>query len=120
MEEKDLAYFKDLLTRWLDELLDQGDNTFVGLRASDEHFSDPLDQAVLDSDRIVTLRIRDRERMLINKIRSSLEDIKNGEYGICEDCGEEISIARLKIRPVARRCVRCKTKQEELEKAVGL
>ena len=57
--------------------------------------------------------------MLINKIRKSLEDIENGEYGICEDCGKEIAIKRLKARPIARRCIECKTKQEALEKITG-
>ncbi len=119
MEEKDLLYFKDVLTRWLDELLTQADNTVVRLVTSDDHLTDPLDQAVFESDRMVTFRIRDRESLLINKIQNSLEDIENGDYGICEDCGEEISIERLKIRPVARRCVRCKTKEEQTEKITG-
>ena len=57
--------------------------------------------------------------MLINKIRKSLEDIDNGEYGICEDCGKEISIKRLKARPIAKRCIECKTKQEALDKMMG-
>jgi RNA polymerase-binding transcription factor DksA len=30
--------------------------------------------------------------MLIKKIRNSLEDIEDGEYGICEDCGREIAL----------------------------
>ena len=58
-----------------------------------------MDRATVESDRIWTLRIRDRESMLIKKIRQSLENIENGEYGICEDCGEDISIERLKARP---------------------
>ncbi len=119
MKKKDLAYFKNLLTHWLEELLTQGNHTIIDLRKSDDHFSDFLDQSVFDSDQIFTLRIRDRERMLINKIKSSLEDIETGEYGICADCGEEIPIERLKIRPVAKRCIRCKTKQENFEKTVG-
>jgi len=120
MEEKQLKFFKDLLTRWLDELLGQADNTMMGLRSTDDHLADPLDRAVFDTDRSLMLRIRDRERVLINKIKKSLEDIENGEYGICEECGQEISIERLKARPVARRCFQCKTKQEKIEKMMGV
>ena len=65
------------------------------------------------------LRIRDRESMLIKKIRKSLEDIENGDYGICEDCGKDISTERLKARPVTSFCIRCKTKRETLEKLTG-
>jgi len=120
MEEKDLDFFRDLLTRWLDELLGHADDTVETLLETDNYSPDPLDRASFESNRSTALRIRDRESMLIHKIRNSLEDIQYGEYGICEDCGEEISIERLKARPVARRCISCKTKQENMEKIMGL
>jgi DnaK suppressor protein len=116
MEQKDLDDFKKLLTQWLDELLGRAGNTVLGLIGSEDHLSDPLDRAVLDNERSYTLRIRGRESVLIKKIRVSLEDIDDGVYGICDDCGREISIARLKARPVARRCIRCKTRQEQKER----
>ena len=120
MEQKDLDYFKNLLTRWLDELLDRLSNTVVGLLDTEDHLSDPLDRAVLDTERSYTLRIRGRESVLIKKIRASLEDIEDGVYGICDDCGRYISIARLKARPVARRCIKCKTKEEQQERVTGI
>ena len=116
MKQKDLDYFKDLLTRWLDELLNQADYTVMGLKDTDGGLSDPLDRAVFDSERSYTLRMRDRESVLIKKIRRSLEDIEDEVYGICEECGQDIAIERLKARPVARRCIKCKTRQEEIEK----
>ena len=119
MEEKDSQFFKNLLTTWLKELLDHAENTVGGLVKSEESPADPLDRASLESNRSTTLRIRDRESMLIKKIRKSLEDIENGEYGICEDCGEVISIDRLKARPVTSFCIGCKTKRETLEKLTG-
>jgi DnaK suppressor protein len=119
MEEKDLAYFKGLLIKWLNELLHHADYTVEGLLNVETNSADYLDWASIESDRSTNLRIRDRESMLINKIRKSLEDIDNGEYGICEDCGKEISIKRLKARPIAKRCIECKTKQEALEKMMG-
>ena len=85
-----LEFFKNFLIRWLEELLANADETVDGLLDSQVNPADPLDRASVESDRIWTLRIRDRESMLIKKIRQSLEDIENGEYGICEDCGEDI------------------------------
>jgi len=120
MEHKDLDYFKELLTRWLDDLLSQAGNTVIGLRDAEDNLADPLDRAVSDINRSYLLRMRDRESVLIKKIRKSLEDIEDGLYGICEDCGHDISIARLNARPVARRCIKCKTKQEEIEKLIGV
>ena len=120
MEENNLDFFKDLLTRWLDELLKHADDTVEGMLETESYLPDPLDKASYESNRGTALRIRDRESMLIHKIRNSLEDIENGEYGICEECGRDIAIKRLKARPVARRCIRCKTNQENLEKIMGL
>jgi DnaK suppressor protein len=119
MEEKDLQFFKKLLTKWLAELLDHADDTIEGLLKSGETLADPLDRASFESNSRTMLRIRDRESMLIKKIRKSLEDIETGDYGICEDCGEDISTERLKARPVTSFCIRCKTKRETLEKLTG-
>ena len=119
MEEKDLEFFRHLLTQRLEELLIHADDTVEELLDSQENLPDPLDRASVESDRIRTLRLRDRESMLIKKIRQSLEDIETGEYGNCEDCGEDISIERLKARPVTSFCIRCKTKRESIEKLTG-
>ena len=119
MEQKDLDDFKKLLTQWLDELLGKAGNTVLGLIGFEDHLSDPLDRAVLDAERSYTFRIRGRESVLIKKIHASLKDIEDGVYGICDDCGREISIERLKARPVARRCIRCKTRQEKKERLLG-
>ena len=120
MEETDLGYFKVLLTTWLEELRHSANNTVEGLLNVEMLSADYLDWASFESDRSTALLILDRESMLINKITKSLDDIDNGEYGICEDCGMEIAIARLKARPIARRCIKCKTKQEALEKVMGI
>jgi DnaK suppressor protein len=119
MEEKDLVFFKDLLTQWLEELLVHAGDTVESLLASQPNLADPLDRASFESERITELRIRDRESMLIKKILASLKDIENGDYGICEDCGEDIAIGRLKARPVTSYCISCKTKRENVEKLTG-
>lgn len=119
MEQKDLDFFEHLLTQWLEELINHAENTETGLRETDDSLPDPLDRAVVESDRNFALRIRDRESMLIKKIKNSLEDIEEGVYGICEACGDEISIQRLKARPVTRHCIQCKTKIETRERLTG-
>ena len=119
MEQKELDNFRNLLTQWLAELLGKAGNTVVGLIDSGDHLSDPLDRAALDSERSYVLRMRDRESVLIKKIQASLQDIEDGVYGICDDCGSDISIERLNARPVARRCIECKTKQEQKERLRG-
>ena len=120
MKKKDTEFFKDLLTSRLQELLSQADDTVSGMTAPKENIPDPTDRATLESGRNFMLRIRDRESKLIKKIKKALERIDNGTFGICEKCGEDISIKRLKARPVTTQCIDCKTKEEAFEKALGL
>jgi len=120
MKKKDKEYFKKYLNDRLEELLSQADNTVSGMTESKENFPDPTDRAALEADRNFMLRIRDREAKLIKKIKEALERIENDTYGICESCGEDISIERLKARPVTTQCIECKSKEEALEKALGL
>jgi len=83
-------------------------------------FSDVGDQASAESDRNFFIRLREREQKLIKKIDLALEQIKQGTFGICESCGGEIGLKRLKARPVATLCIECKTKAEKEEKARNL
>ncbi len=113
-------YFTELLTQRLDELLDEANRTVNGMTDLSEKFPDPTDRATAESERNFILRIRDRERKLIGKIKEALERIENGTYGICEECEEWIAEGRLKARPVTTLCIECKTSQEVGEKVRGV
>lgn len=88
MEQKDIEYFRELLTNMLEEAQQKGDTTLEDLTDSNEMFADPADRASAESDRAFTLRIRDRERRLIRKIQAAIQRIEDGSYGVCEECGE--------------------------------
>jgi DnaK suppressor protein len=119
MDKKTQAEFKELLLKRLDELYDEAERTVAGMTDSEETFPDPNDRASLESDRNFMLRIRDRERKLISKIREALQRIEDGDFGQCESCGDDISIERLKARPVTTLCIECKRKEEAGERARG-
>jgi len=120
MKKKDIEYFKALLEERLEQLLSQAGDTLSGMTDQKENFPDPTDRASLETDRNFMLRIRDREHKLIKKIKKALNRIENGTFGVCDGCGEQISIKRLKARPVTTQCIECKTKEEAQEKALGL
>ena len=120
LSKKNQKYFKNLLSERLDGLLDEATKTVSGMTGHGETFPDPTDRATLESERNFTLRIRDRERRLISKIKDALKRLELGAFGICEECGEDISDKRLKARPVTTRCINCKTNQENEEKLKGL
>ncbi len=96
-------------------LLKEAEETLNTL-PSDLNFPDMGDQATAETDRNFTLRLRDRERMLLKKIEETIERIDSSDYGICEECGNEIGTKRLEARPVATYCIECKTRQEEEER----
>ena len=117
MKDKDISFFKRLLTEQLETLLGQADIAVRYLIVKDNEISpDPVDRASFESERGTMLRIRDRESKLIRKIQRSLENLENGRFGICEMCEKEIAIKRLKARPVTTHCIECKTKMEALER----
>lgn len=120
MDKKDLDYFKEYLAERLTELLSQAEDTVSDMTGPSDSFPDPTDRASLEADRNFMLRIRDREHKLIKKIKKALDRIENGTFGICETCGEDISVNRLKARPVTTQCIDCKTKEEAMEKALGI
>ncbi|MFW6098871.1 MAG: RNA polymerase-binding protein DksA [Thermodesulfobacteriota bacterium] len=120
LSEKDQEYFKELLNERLAALLDEATKTMETMTDHGETFPDPTDRATLESERNFTLRIRDRERKLIGKIKEALSRIDQGTFGICEACGGDISQKRLKARPVTTLCINCKKKQESEEKLKGL
>ena len=77
---------------------------------------DSGDQALVDLERemgISLQEMRNRERQLMDDALDSLEE---GTYGVCADCGEEISEKRLHALPFARLCVECQSKRELMEK----
>jgi DnaK suppressor protein len=78
-----------------------------------EPSGDIYDQASSERDRELDLLLGDREREKLRNIEEALLKIEEGEYGICEECEEEIPVGRLKIVPFARYCVRCKADIEK-------
>ncbi len=116
MEGSKLEHFRGMLLEEMRMLLDDAGKTVSEMTAETTSFPDPNDRATQESDRSFELRIRDRERKLINKIREALERIDEGTFGICEMCDEEIGEARLKARPVTTLCIDCKMEQERKEK----
>ena len=116
MNAKNLQRFQKQLNDWLDDLLQQSGRRVSEMTHRSTRRPDPMDQAVEENTRNLSLRFSNRHNLLIRKIRQSLRDIEEGTYGICESCGEPIGSARLEARPVARQCIDCKTAMEKTER----
>lgn len=74
---------------------------------------DIADRAAMESERNFALLMRERDRQALAGIRDALARIEAGEYGICEECGEDIAVARLAAQPMATLCVHCQSLRED-------
>ncbi|MFA4915623.1 MAG: RNA polymerase-binding protein DksA [Syntrophales bacterium] len=119
MKPEKLKFFRYLLISKINEFLGEAEKTVSEMTDGKDNFPDPADRASLESDRNFELRIRDRERKLILKMREAIKRIDDGIFGVCEICGGSISEKRLKARPVTTQCIDCKTNQEKIEKQKG-
>ena len=109
-------HFTNILSNWRNDLRQAVQTTFEHLKDKGEKPADDLDRASQEEEFAFELRTRDRERKLINKISSSMDLIKQNDYGYCESCGVNIGIKRLEARPTATHCTDCKTLNEIKEK----
>ncbi|HJN01898.1 MAG: TraR/DksA C4-type zinc finger protein [Nitrospinota bacterium] len=74
---------------------------------------DLQDMAATSLEREMTFAMGSREREEFRMINSALKKITLKTYGICEGCGENINIKRIKILPFAQYCMECKSSMEQ-------
>ena len=113
MNDKQLAFFKQLLLQEKKHILEHLDEAKHDLSSVDKEF-DELDQALEEQENTLRLRLAERESNLLTKINTSLERIDKGTYGFCAITGKPIGIKRLLARPTASLCTEEKMRQEQI------
>ena len=73
----------------------------------------------VETETTIELRTRDRYRKLIDKIEHTISRIDAGDYGYCEETGEEIGLKRLEARPIATLCLDAQERWEIRQKQMG-
>ena len=116
MRKRDLNRFEKALNEMRKQVVDNARKAVSGdVHLDPDDFPDEIDTASSESGLSFIGRLRERERVLLQKIDEALERIQDGAYGVCIACGEEIGLKRLQARPVATLCIDCKSQQEKLE-----
>ena len=84
-----------------------------------QDINDDLDYADFVSDSFTEGMIANHQLDELKQIEEALKKIKEGTYGICDMCGINIPIGRLKAKPFAKFCTECRTvfEQENLKRA---
>ena len=101
----DLTSIKSDFQLKREELLNRLKPTLEGV--SQEDLADDVDHASCEYAIGMQHELRNRDINLLKRLEIALQKIETEEYGICEDCGEEIAEARLRIVPDAQFCVMC-------------
>lgn len=116
MSPMQLLYFRTKLRNWRDELITESQETLDHLRTEIRDVGDEAERASRESDNILELRTRDRYRRLLKKIDEAIKRIEDGNYGFCEETGEDIGLARLEARPIATLTVDAQERRELFQK----
>jgi RNA polymerase-binding protein DksA len=80
-------------------------------------FKDPYGSASMTHDDEVAATMVERRARQLQEVNRAIEDFDAGRYGVCRDCGEAISAARLRVLPFAIRCVACQVNLESSRRA---
>lgn len=118
MSERQLAFFRARLKSEEQALLDAARETTYHLQEN-EATPDWTDRASSEEEHTLELRVRDRERKLLNKIRDALQRIDHRSYGWCEETGEPIGIPRLLARPTATLSLEAQERREVRKQLFG-
>ncbi len=113
MSDEQLEHFREILSAWKNELMNEVDRTVHHMQDESANFPDPNDRATQESEFGLELRTRDRERKLLRKIESALARTDDGSYGFCDETGEEIGLKRLEARPVATLSLEAQERREQ-------
>jgi len=109
----DVEIFRDALLRKRGELL--GGTAAKPLQWTMENNSgrqgDMADQASGNNEVHIQLKLKQTDAKILQAIEEALRRIEQGTYGVCRDCGERVSDARLTAIPWTRSCITCKAKQ---------
>jgi len=84
-----------------------------GMDANSEYGGDEVDRASASQNQEMTRLLSSQERALLELIDSALARIRNGLFGECEHCGQEIGCKRLVAIPWTPYCITCQELLEE-------
>ena len=108
MNKQQVDRFKKLLQEKREELVrDVEETRSRSAEDTEEEDKDYIDYAVSSYTKEFLLTLSDLERKQLDAVDRALDAVKEGTYGTCNECGEDIEEKRLKALPWATFCLRC-------------
>jgi DnaK suppressor protein len=102
--------YRTLLDEARDELENTGNQHRIDLLNNEP--GDSGDESMANALADFNVAQLDRHIEAMRDIEAALQRAKNGNYGVCIDCGDDVAFARLQAYPTAKRCIVCQEKRE--------
>lgn len=114
MDKKKTENYRKLLLEKQDELLRMVSKSDQdGREADEEGTQDVADKAANAYTKEFLFHQSNDNRQILALVKEALDRIKNGSYGVCVECREDVQPKRLEAVPWARHCIECQAKQDE-------
>jgi DnaK suppressor protein len=113
-----IEFLRRLLETARKDILNNGKTLRVDFNLDKDEMLDEVDLAMAGVEQGMKMRLGNRESLYFKKIEEALLRMKEGTYGCCTDCGNQISAKRLEARPTAELCIECK-EQSELKESLN-
>jgi DnaK suppressor protein len=107
------VYKKRLLAKQAELLRLVSKSEQDGREADEEATQDIADKAANSYTKEFLFHQSDENRRALQLVNEALERLKNGGYGACVACQEEVQQKRLEAVPWARHCIECQDKQDQ-------
>ncbi len=113
MDRKRLDFYKKKLEVKREELMRMMAQNEQEAMAADDATQDIADKAANSYTKEFLFSQSNNERFILNLVDEALKRVKNGGFGLCVQCSEEIQQKRIDAVPWARHCIACQEKQEQ-------
>jgi len=114
IDKKVLSRLRKILLKEREEIVGEVKQTYASSQeVGQDGIQDIGDEAANIYNKQILLSLNENERIRLQEVDDALDRMASGTYGICEECGEPISLKRLEVQPVAKYCVACLSKMEK-------
>lgn len=115
MNREIILKFKSMFEIQKNQILFAHSTSATDFEISKDDLLDDTDLCSTEMEQSMRMRLRNRETLYLKKIDEALARIKDGNFGECDSCSEDIELRRLEARPTATLCVSCKEEDERRE-----
>ena len=118
MKKNKLKHFQTLLENICTEIVGDVEKAHHNKKSNEvEQMADISDDAARSYGKKLQGDLEEREWVKLKQVEAALKKVEDREYGICEQCGQEILETRLEIMPYTEFCIQCLS---EIEKNTSL